>query len=217
MPSRPVKNQNALNRWLNRYFSAVIAAFFLIFLFVAYFVVILPKAQLTEEAIRANVLAQKNLYEKSKKKLANLQALAEVYSQVKPADLEKFNAVLPGYYPPEKIFGELEEIISRGGWRIIDIKLASDQDVDENGLPILTETLGEDSDKAVVVTGSKSKNVGQINMAFSVSAIDYAGFKQLLRTLENNLRLFDVVSVQFLPGQDLATFKVKTYYYKNVE
>lgn len=216
MVNRPVKNQNTINRWLNRYFSAVISTFFLAFLLTAYFVVILPKAQLTEEAIRANVLAQQNLYQQSQRKLANLKALVQVYEQVSPADLNKFNAVLPGYYPPEKIFGELEEIISRGGWQIINISLDSDQDVMEDGQ--LTPVDVSDAEVGTAVfTGSRSQNVGLINIEFSVGSIDYAGFKQLVRTLENNLRLFDIINVRFAPGEDIAFFKLKTYYYKNAE
>jgi len=176
-------------------------------------VIILPKAQLVNEAIQVNVLAQKNLYEQSKRKLANLMALAQVYSQVDGADLDKFNTVLPTYYPPEVIFGELEEIVNRGGWQMNNVLLESEQDLIESGEAVALPK----EDATAIVTGSRSPNIGRINIQFSVSAIDYSGFKKLVRTLENNLRLLDITSVNFSPGEDRANFNVTTYYYKNAE
>ena len=214
MANRPAKNQNNINRWLNRYFSALIATFFLAFLLAAYFVIILPKAQLTKEAIEANLLAEKNLYEQSKKKLASLKALEEIYSQFSPAELGKFNAVLPADYPPERIFGELEEIVSRGGWQIVDISLASDQDEEVSGETQAAEASVLDGG---IFTGSSSQSVGTVNIDLTVRSIDYPGFKQLVRMLENNLRLFDIVNVRFTPGENIANFKIRTYYYKSVE
>ena len=58
------------------------------------------------------------------------------------------------------------------------------------------------------------QNIGVINLNLEVTAIDYTGFKNLLRTLENNLRLFDITELSFIPDENAASFVLSTYYYK---
>lgn len=210
MANKPTKNQNALYHWLNNYFSVVIAASLFFFLLSGYMFIIRPKLASTEEAIRLNMEQQQNIYTLSQQKLVNLGALANLYQKISPADLQKFNSVLPSNYPPEKLFGELEDIVSRGGWLLNSVSL----DVGEEA--IKSETLpGEGEIDQTLTIGSSDENVGRVNIELTIGSIDYPGFKNLLRMLETNLRLFDVTSVDFMPGENQAMVVLTTYYYKN--
>jgi hypothetical protein len=190
MIPRRQQNHNIPHRWLNDYFNVVLAGVLILFLLLAYWFFLGPKFRATQDLIRANIAEQANLYVLSQRKLANLKAVAAVYQTISPADLQKFNGVLPDRYIPERLFGELEEIISSGGWLIKDISVSP------------------------AAPSSADEKLGQVNVELSLSGLDYIGFKKLLRLLENNLRLLDITSVDFSPGGNSATIIFTTYYYQ---
>ena len=208
-PTPASKSQNDLNRWLNSYFASIIAAVLVIFLLSAYWLVIAPKISQTRETIQINLDQQQNLYLISRRKLTNLEALSEMYQKINPADLQKFNAVLPDSYPPEKLFGEIAELLSRGGWLISEISLQVSEE-DTEGPPRSVDP------KDAPSASRQINNLERINIVLKVETIDYAGFKRLLGMIETNLRLLDVSELEFFPSDRRANFILTTYYYKKL-
>jgi len=193
--TRDPKEKNSLNLFLNDYFNIIIVGVVLIALVVAYFLIIQPKYDATMSAIRINIEQQQRLYTEQVKKLNNLKTISSLYEKISPADLKKFNGVLPDDYVKERLFGELEEIISQNGFIL-------------NSVSISKEEL-----KAGDAGDGKSGKVGSLNIQLAISTIDYTGFKNLLRLLESNLRLFDVTNLTFSPGANTANLTLTTYYY----
>jgi len=205
MVNRNQKNQNNLNNFLNRYFNALIAAALVLFLVLAYFLFLGPKFSATQATIQANSDQERNLYASSLKKLAGYKAMNEIYKKISPGDLQRFNSVLPDNYVPERLFGEIEEMVSQGGWLVSSLKISPVEDAPavlaEDGVPV----------KSI---GPTNKNLGRYNLELSVTALDYSGLKNLLKILESNLRLFDVMNVDYSPGESRARILLTTYYYK---
>ena len=195
MVNRTQKNQNSLNLFLNNYFSVIMVVIVVVLLASAYFVLLRPKFNRTKLAIQENMEQQQKLYSEQQKKLNNLQTIATLYKKINLTDLNKFNNILPNNYVKEKLFGELEEIINRHGFVVSSISI--DTKIDEAIVP------------------GRSPQLGLVGLQFSVRTIDYAGFKNLLRVLENNQRLFDIKQVSFSPSGNTADFLLETYYYKN--
>lgn len=198
------KNQNSTNMFLNDYFNIITVLVVIFVLVISYFIVIQPKYTETMDSIKVTLEQQQKLYNSQQIKLNNLQAVAELYKKIPAADLKKFNSVLPNNYIKERLFGELEEIITQNGFILSSIKILENKGENQPASP----AEGEAAVPAV------SSNVGTINLELSISAIDYAGLKNLLRTLENNLRLFDITEVSFSPNDNSATLILSTYYYK---
>lgn len=204
MTQPPIKKQNTFNIFLNDYFNIVLAGVLIFFLGISYFIFLMPKFRSTQEAIQANTEEKQLLFENTQKRLANLQAISEIYNKINPVDLQKFNSVLPDNYIRERLYGELEEIIGSGGWILSSVTISPP----------------ESNIQAPVVAGkeipspSSGKNVGAIELKLSINAVDYAGFKRLLRVLESNLRLFDITEIQFSPSGNSAAITLTTYYYQ---
>jgi len=193
-----------MNLFLNDYFNIIIVFVVVFALAISYFVVIQPKYNETMDSIKGTLEQQQTLLNSQQIKLNNLQAVAELYKKIPAADLKKFNSVLPNNYIKEQLFGELEEIVTQNGFILTSAKIMEDKDADQPA------PAADGSVVAPVVTS----NVGTINLELSITAIDYAGLKNLLRTLENNLRLFDITKVSFSPDGNSATLDLTTYYYK---
>ncbi len=208
MVNQPVRNQNSLNLFLNNYFNIILAVVLILFLFFAYLVFLAPKFRATQAAISVNTEEKQLLYEATQKKLASLKIISEVYQKINPSDLQKFNSVLPDSYARERLFGELEEIISRGGWLISSVTISPEEAAAKAPAPAVDA--GDPASAATL----NNKKVGTVSLQLSLTAIDYSGFKNLLRLLENNLRLFDITSVEFSPAADAATVVISTYYYQ---
>ncbi|MDP2944385.1 MAG: hypothetical protein Q8N57_02300 [bacterium] len=213
MVNQPVRKQNNLNLFLNNYFNIILAAVLVLFLFFAYLVFLSPKFRATQAAISANTEEKQLLYETTQKKLTSLKIISEVYQKISPSDLQKFNSVLPDSYARERLFGELEEIISRGGWLISSITISPEEDIVKAPAPVVNE---DGTSSPAPATTLNNKKVGTVSLRLNLTAIDYQGFKNLLRLLENNLRLFDITSVEFSPAADAAAIIITTYYYQSL-
>ncbi|MFA5000442.1 MAG: hypothetical protein WC545_03730 [Patescibacteria group bacterium] len=204
MAPRNSKNQNALNAFLNEYFNAILAVILILFLAAAYFLFLGPKFQATKAAIERNMEEQQLLYENQQKKLNNLKSILELYKKINSGDLQRFNSVLPDEYVPEKLFGELEEVIGRAGWLLTNVRIGDPG-------PAYKPLSGGEADLAAAF---KDKKITSLELELSIGAVDYAGLKRLLRLLENNLRLFDIIRVDFSPSTESAAIVIRTYYYK---
>ncbi len=203
MITRGQKNQNSINLFLNNYFNIIILLVAIIFLTVAYLIVVKPKYDETMASIQANIERQQKLYGDQQKKLNSLKTISELYSKISPTDLKKFNGVLPDEYVKEKLFGELEEIITANGFVLNSVKISKDGD-----------NAGDEKNEEQSVATSSDPKLGELRIDISVSAVSYSGFKNLLKLLETNLRLFDITKLSFSPGGNSASLTLSTYYYK---
>lgn len=201
MTVRGNKSQNSLNLFLNDYFNIIIVFIVIVVLAVSYLVIIKPKYDEAMASIKIGLEEQQKLYLSQQTKLNSLQVVANLYKKISTVDLKKFNGVLPDNYIKERLFGELEEIVKQNGFAL-------------NSVTIKDEEEKKAGDTGAAVVPAVSEKIGTINLELSIGSINYTGFKNLLRTMENNLRLFDVTSVSFSPGGNSATIVLTTYYYQ---
>jgi len=200
------KQKNDLNLFLNDYYNLIVLFVLILILALSYFLFLSPKLKSTTAIMRDGIESQKRLFHEQERKLRDLQTVKRIYDEITPADLSKFNSVLPDAYVKERLFGELEEIIVRQGFILNSISLIGGEEKLSTSAPM--PTMVSDSGGEALV------NVGQISISLEVSAIDYAGLKQLLRILETNSRIFDIKSITFSFASNNAKLEMVTYYYK---
>jgi hypothetical protein len=200
------QNKYPISLFLNEYFNVLVIGFIIIIFALAYFLLIGPKFKSTTTVIKENIETQKKLYAEQEKKLKDLKTIKSIYEKISPADLNKFNGVLPDYYIKEQLFGELEEIIVDSGFLIGSVSITSDEVIEEGGEA--APTIGSNAG------GIAGERVGKITVSVTIAAIDYSGFKNMLKTFEANSRLFDIENVSFSEAGNSAQLELVTYYYK---
>lgn len=203
MTDKKIQAKNDLNIFLNEYFSAilfVIAIFILLFSFIF---LISPKLKATKAAINNNISAQRQLYTQQENKLSELKLINEVYSKILPADLDKFNRVLPSSYAKESLYGEMEEIITREGYSLSGVEITADEEADAGR--------AKEEEGRVLL----SPNIGKVAFTLEIGGIDYRGLKRIISNLEASSRLFDIESLSFTQEDLGASLTVATYYYKD--
>jgi hypothetical protein len=216
MVKNNLQNKYSLNIFLNQYFNALVVVLMIVIFVAAYFLLLGPKFASTQAVIKDNIEAQKKLYAEQDKKLKDLKTVKEIYDKITPVDLKRFNGVLPEEYVREQLFGEFEEIIIDNGFLINAVTIAP---AEEEKIPG-SEPAPSASEKAEMPTiggTAVSERVGRVVATVSIGAIDYSGFKSLLRTLEANSRLLDIESVTFSQGENSAQLLLAAYFYKPVK
>ncbi|MFZ2310027.1 MAG: hypothetical protein WAW11_00595 [Patescibacteria group bacterium] len=202
MTENKIAQQNSINNFLNTYFNLFVVVLISFLLVMSYFLVLKPKVDATTMAISDNISQQQRIYQAEQSKLLSLKSTIDSYKKIDPVDSERVNSILPNDYNKEKLFGELEEIITKNGYEPNSITLTKEGETTKNTA----------ANTGNVTLAKASDKIGVINISLSIGSIDYANLKNFLGVLENNLRIFDITSVSL--GERSATLQMVTYYYK---
>lgn len=208
MPPLKVKEKPShtkLINILNDNFNIAIVFVVIIFLVVAYILVIKPKYDTTLNSIKDNISKQEQLYASQKQRLVDLKAAAELYASLDETGISKVNAILPAEYAKEQLFGQLEDIISQQGVLLTSINLTKESEK-------VDAAAGTNS--TVSFSIPNSDKVGIIRAELVIGAIDYATLRNLLPLLESHVQLLDIESIDFDPGGESVSLSILTYYYK---
>lgn len=203
MNENKIVKQNSLNNLLNSYFNLFVVILTTFLLFMAYSLILKPKVDATTIAISDNISQQQKIVQAEQTKLNSLKKSVESYQKINPIDLNRVNNILPNEYDKEKLFGELEEIITKNGYEANSISLTKEGEVSAAAGGASPDTK---------VTEKASDKLGVINVTLVIGSINYANFKNFLGVLENNLRIFDITSVAM--SGNSANISLLTYYYK---
>jgi len=206
---KPVKKKSNydLEVVLNENFNIVIVIIVLMFMVAAYSLVIKPKFDSTLIGIKDNVSQKEQFYNAQKQRLVDLQAAASLYQKLQISDLEKIKLILPDEYAKEKLFGELEDIISRQGVLVSSIALSKFGEGGDSRAPILPSN-------EHFANMPNADRVGIIQIDLSLGALDYNALKNILPLLESHLQLLDIQSLNFNPEEKTANLSLFTYYFK---
>lgn len=157
----------------------------LIILVLGYVFIIVPgQNKLKEDNI---VNSRAGEYLSLKRQLDELNQLSQAYADISATEIARIDKFLPAK-------GEIEELMKQ--MEVI---------VNQNGLFLANLSLSE---------GSVEKNIGKIQITMSIIGTDYSGLKSLLYTIESNLRLLDVINLNFDPNSKTSTLNLVAYYQK---
>lgn len=196
--------KNYINNLLNNYFNLFVVVFVSFLLLISYFLLLKPKVTETTNSISENISSHERLLQAEKTKLANLQEAVRAYQNINKDDLTRVNSILPDEYNKEALYGEIEEIIKQNGFIPTSIALVKEGE---------TTKEGGAQNNVPSPTANSNSHIGTINISLSIASIDYAGMKNLLGVLQNNLRLLDIKELSLSDG-GAATLEMSTYYYK---
>ena len=198
--------KNLINTFLNTYFNLFVVILVSFLLLMSYFFILQPKINKTTQAISENISSHQKLLQAEKNKLTNLREAIDAYSKIDVIDSARINKILPNNYNKELLYGEIEEMIIKNGFIPTSITL-NKEDEDQGTTGAVAK-----SDSKVEATKVSDK-IGVVNISLSIASVDYAGLKNLLGVLENNLRLLDVKKLS-LDGGHSGSLELSTYYYK---
>jgi hypothetical protein len=191
------------NKFFSDYFSWVVAGVVVVVFVFGFFILLLPKYEQTVNYI--NAVDQQQILDVSAKQneLDKIKKLVAAYNSIDKRYIDKVNGIAPTIQNKEELFSELNYFISVNQLFLQSISLSESDGYQDQGLVETTPA------QAAI-----SNSLETVRVTISVRGINYESFKNLLSALENNLRLMDVLSVGFNPGDQNTVLTINTYYSK---
>ena len=192
-----------LNKFLNDYFKWVIVLAVLAVLIFGFFFLIMPKYVQTTRYVGSINEQEKIDLQAKIEELSKIKELISAYAKIDQQYIDKVSAIAPIRNNKEELFSEINYLVNKNQLLLQSMSLGDVTGYRDNKL--LKQT----------AAGKKiSENIEEITINLFVRGTNYESFKNLLSTLENNLRLMDVLSVNFDPVGKTTWLTIDTYYVK---
>lgn len=200
-----------INNFLINYFAYLAVALSVIIFVAGWLFLLYPqyrRINQDSDAVRKNLRAEYNA------KLENLNeiiSLRQSYEAITAEDKEKIKQMLPPAGNLSELIPLMENIALRNGAVLNSVKVEADNAKGSAGVraPVA------DNNSAAGIFLRPPQNVGLIRIEISLSLVSYAVLKNILKTFENNLRLFDVAKLEYGVNDNRATFNIFCYYLKD--
>lgn len=182
-----------VSRIVSGYLGMLLAVVVVAILAAGYFFILQPKYEMVVSDLeRINRERQDDL-DTMKKYLARLQSYRQAYDGIDASRKTAINELLPPNGDDERLFTELEQLIRARGFEVAAISI---------------ETVKEKpvAAKAAVMTAPYKT----VSVSLTVAGPDYAGLKDLLRTIERHRHLLDVRTIAW--GEGGLSLKLDTYH-----
>lgn len=178
-----------------------------------FFVLVAPKYE-NISLLRTEVKAYKTALDNSEALERERNKLVTKYNNMNVSDLARLQKLLPDNIDNIRVILEIERLARVYGMSLKDIRYDDKAKEDESSNVV----------EAGVVNTGQNQEYGSWNLEFATEG-SYDSFISLLQDIEKNLRLVDVVSVNFSSaGAENAkqgstdnykyVFKIKTYWLK---
>jgi hypothetical protein len=192
------------NRFLEKYFNWIVAGIAAIIFVSGFFILLIPKYEQTIKYFDVfnnqqtlDVADLQNQIDKTEKLIAS-------YNKISQDDIDKIAAIAPPAENKEEIFSEINYLASSNQLILGSVSLSSSSGYQDQGLLPIT---GADS---AIASGIQT-----VSINLSLSGVSYEGLKSFLSVLENNLRLMDVVNLNFDPHGETVSLSINAYYSNN--
>ena len=159
----------------------------------SFFIFIQPKINhLRQSSTELNRL--KAINTSLKRELSQFDDLISTKNSSTSIDVEKINKILPDSIDRNELLVEYYDFIKKNNFLISSLSVADGPaDSLRVGLP---------------------PGIGALKIDLAVNATNYGIFKKLLAVIENNLRLSDIVNINFSPDGETTSVTILVYYVK---
>lgn len=197
-----------INNFLLSYFKIFIFVVVLILLSLGYLFLVKPKYEQVNAQIKNFKDSRETLYQKNLRTLNELNDYIESYESIPEENVKKVHAMLPDRYNKEELFSELNHLVSGNNLTLKSVKVKGD-----GGDLKFGETKGGEK-KGENKYIDKPEDVETYTVTMSILGTNYGSLKNLLFTLERNMKLLDITELNFSPSGKTVNITLQTYYSK---
>lgn len=217
--NRRIKNK--INSFLNnnfQYFS------FLMLFFVFWFsfnFILLPKYEKVVITSNEVLETKKEMFITEYRELVSYKRNIEVFESISQEDIDKINKMVPGSTPKDDIFMEFAYFLMKNNFNIKALKVSDPLELSSASQPGSRRTMVasgnnlEIDSRLTQIAYSLPSNIGSWLVRAEVSNVNYVDLKYLIDIIENNLKITDIVYLDFDPESKTVKFDALIYYFKN--
>lgn len=203
--------KNKINGFLINYFNYLVFSLGVIILIVGLFALVYPKYQ---QISKANQEAKNSLQIKYETKLNYLnfiRNLKKSYESISNDGKAKIAAMVPAGRDTSTIIKEVESIVAKNNAILLSIKIEP-QTIDSK-INLRVESR-EDKEPPAGIFNQPPQGVGLVKLEISMGSVNYPVLKNIIKTFENNLKLFDIAKISFNAKDNTALLNIYSYYLK---
>jgi hypothetical protein len=198
-----------INVFLIKYFNYLIFSLGAIILAAGLFILIYPKYQ---QISKENEEAKNNLQVEYKIKLNYLNSILNLkksYQLISEDEKAKIASMVPAVSDTGVIISEIESVVIKNSAILTSIKIEPQNAADRANLKAEPK---ENKEPAAGIFNQPPQGVGLIKIEINLSSVNYPVLKNIIKSFENNLRLFDIAKISFNAGENEALLSVYSYY-----
>ena len=198
-----------INSFLIGYFGYLTLAAAAIIIAAAGWLFIYPQYQ---KITKENELARKSLqieYEQKASLLKTMHNLKKSYQQISEADRKKIMAMAPAGADPSGLIPEIEAIALKNNVVLNSLRI---EPLDAKSQSRPQGEAGEKKEPPAGIFENPPAGVGRVRLEVNLSSLNYPVLKNVIKTFENNVRLFDLAKVNYGVNEKKATLTVYAYY-----
>ncbi len=173
---------------LTRYFNIVAPVLVVAVLALGFFFLIEPKYKSIISEKKEIITPEDLKLEERLRYIDELKKQKESFETINAEDIKRIRAIAPTRLYHEELLAQLEKIILENGLLLNSIAIA-EEGSDNTSNANISEGGGNSNEE------ESGPPVKKIKISMSITGTDYAGLKNLLSIIENNLRLMDIVSL----------------------
>jgi len=184
--------------YLDKYYVLVLIIVFILILILVGNFVLKPKYNKVRYGGSSNLKTHLELINTQKNYITSLKKLKSNFSNINKKEVEKLLDILPSQKDIPGLFVQLEDIAQGQNLTLTSIDIA-----EEEGITIIGSESGGKT---------TAPEIKKLKININLQDSSYQSLKDFLTSVENNLRLFDIVSLTF--GQNVSSFDLNliTYY-----
>lgn len=197
----------AINGFLIDYFRWLAILMVLAVFSIGTFFVVLPKYQEVSRQVNETLADQDNKYKTVFQYVSDLRRVNAEYRAIDQASLEKMRKFLPTQPETEDLLVQMEALSASHGLHLTNLEISA-----ESKKTASNPFAGSEGSNT-----SLAADIGRVKINLSAKNVDYNLVKDFLGGVEKSLRLLDVYSVGYYPGNSNMNLEIYAYYLKSAQ
>lgn len=200
-----------INNFLMNYFGFLVLSSALLVFVAGTFWLIYPQYK---KIVKNNETARETLekvYQAKESYLSGIENLKKIYQSISEADRKKITAMVPADKNVTGQIPEIESIVVRNGAVLNSIKIGA---VDTAGRATAESVSNDGAGGAAgVFNGPLPEGVKLVKIEVNLGSVSYPVLKNIVKSFENNLRIFDIAKIDFNVFENKAILLIYSYYF----
>lgn len=207
MPIEKKKN-NLFMKFISRYIVYLGVLLVVVLITVGFVFVLWPKWNSHKNNPELTLAYHQEALKTRQEKLNQLNDLIADYKNLPASHFKKINELLPSANEAPILFTHLSGLAKLNNTVLMNVTA---NDVGDRDLTTLLVTEGITTPKNLKVVDVAATFLGKTEVD------NYSYFKQLVKAIQQNVRLFDIQYIIFTPSLTNFSFNARTYYLENNE
>ena len=199
-----------INIFFINYFNYLAPVLGLTIFFIGVFLFIIPQYQKISKTGQAAEDRLSTEYGIKNDYLSKIRNLREIYNSLSENDKKKINQMVPNDGNLIGLIPQVESIIVRNGAILNSIDISSPDS--QSSLNPDPESAGKRQTLAGIFSGKTPAGTRVVKIDAQIESADYQVLKNILKTFEKNVRLFDIGKVTYQAKENKVNLIIYAYY-----